>query len=275
MCAAAPIPILMKDRQDRKVWKGRHLMHRTALITGGSRGLGRTVAEFLAAQGYGLLITARGEEELATAARELRRHGGQVIALASDIADRTHRQRLAGAARQLGRLDLLLNNASTLGATPLPPLAEYPLDALEEAFRVNVVAPIALAREVLPLLAESGGLIVNISSDAALGGYPGWGGYGLTKAALDLASLTLAHELSGRRIGVVSVDPGDLRTRMHQEAFPGEDISDRPLPEVTLPFWAWLFGQSPAAVTGRRYRAQADRWEVNAPDVEALAEVAI
>ena len=247
------------------------LMKRAALITGGSQGLGRTVADFLAAQGYGLLITARGEEALETAARELRRHGGQVIALAGDVADPAHRRGLADAARGLGRLDILLNNASTLGATPLPPLAEYPLDELEKAFRVNVAAPIALVREVLPLLEESGGLVVNVSSDAARGGYPGWGGYGLTKAALDLASLTLAIELSERGIGVVAVDPGDLRTRMHQDAFPGEDISDRPLPEVTLPFWAWLFGQPRAAVTGRRYQAQADRWEVNVPALEEVA----
>ena len=246
-------------------------MNRTALITGGSQGLGRTVADFLAAQGYDLLITARGTEDLETAARELRRHGGQVIALAGDVADPAHRERLAQAARDLGRLDVLFNNASTLGATPLPPLATYPLDELEQAFRVNVAAPIALVRAVLPLLEASGGLVVNISSDAAVGGYPGWGGYGLTKAALDLASLTLAHELNG--IGVVAVDPGDLRTRMHQEAFPGEDISDRPLPEVTLPFWAWLFGQPREAVTGRRYRAQADLWEVNV--AAALEEVAV
>jgi len=238
-------------------------MNRTALITGGSQGLGRAVAGFLAAQGYGLLITARGEEDLDAAARELRRHGGPVTALAGDVADPAHRGRLADAARELGRLDVLFNNASTLGVTPLPPLAGYPLDALEQAFRVNVAAPIALVQEVLPLLEASGGLVVNVSSDAALGGYPGWGGYGLTKAALDLASLTLANELGGRGIGVVAVDPGDLRTRMHQDAFPGEDISDRPLPEVTLPFWAWLLEQPRAAVTGRRYRAQADRWEVN------------
>ena len=247
-------------------------MNRTALITGASRGLGRTVAEFLAAQGYGLVITARGEEDLQAVARSLRRHGGKVIALAGDVTDPEHRRRLAAAAQDLGRLDVLFNNASTLGAAPLPPLAEYPLEELEAAFRVNVAAPLALVRETLPLLTESGGLIVNVSSDAARGGYPGWGGYGLTKAALDLASLTLANELSGRWVGVVSVDPGDLRTRMHQDAFPGEDISDRPLPEVTLPFWAWLFGQPPAAVTGRRYQAQADRWEVN---VSALEEVAV
>jgi NAD(P)-dependent dehydrogenase (short-subunit alcohol dehydrogenase family) len=251
-------------------------MNRTALITGGSQGLGRTVAEFLAAQGYDLLITARGSEDLETAARELLRHGGYVIALAGDVADPAHRERLGQAARDLGRLDILFNNASTLGETPLPPLTAYPLEDLEQAFRVNVAAPIALVQAVLPLLEASGGLIVNISSDAAVGGYPGWGGYGLTKAALDLASLTLAHELKG--VGVVAVDPGDLRTRMHQEAFPGEDISDRPLPEVTLPFWAWLFGQPREAVTGRRYRAQAERWEVNRWEVNiaaALEEVAV
>jgi NAD(P)-dependent dehydrogenase (short-subunit alcohol dehydrogenase family) len=244
-------------------------MNRTALITGGSRGLGRTVAGFLAAQGYGLVITARGEADLETAARELRRHGGKVIALAGDIADPEHRSRLGRAARELGRLDLLFNNASILGATPLPPLAEYPSAVLEELFRVNVAAPLALVGEVLPLLEASGGLVVNLSSDAARGGYPGWGGYGLTKAALDLASLTLGNELGG--VGVVAVDPGDLRTRMHQEAFPGEDISDRPLPEVTLPFWAWLFNQPRAAVSGRRFRAQEDRWEAG---VE-LARVAV
>jgi len=248
-------------------------MNRTALITGGSRGLGRTVAEFLAAQKYNLIITARNEDELETSARALRRHGGQVIALAGDVSDPGHRRRLAAAARDLGRLDILFNNASTLGATPLPPLAEYPLEALEEAFRINVLAPIALVREVLPLL--EGGLVVNVSSDAARGGYPGWGGYGMTKAALDLASLTLANELSGLSrglgVGVVAVDPGDLRTRMHQDAFPGEDISDRPLPDVTLPFWAWLFGQPPAAVTGRRYQAQSDCWEVNVPALEEVA----
>ncbi|PYQ54602.1 MAG: short-chain dehydrogenase, partial [Acidobacteria bacterium] len=138
-------------------------MNRTALITGGSQGLGRTVADFLAAQGYGLIITARTEEDLAAAARELRRHGGRVTALAGDVAAPEHRHRLARAAREFGRLDLLLNNASTLGATPLPSLIEYPADELEAAFRVNVIAPLALAREVLPLLEASGGLIVNVS----------------------------------------------------------------------------------------------------------------
>lgn len=238
-------------------------MNPTALITGASRGLGRTVAGFLGARGYDLVITARDQPDLATAAKGLRRYGHQVILVAGDVADPAHRERLAQAARELGRLDLLLNNASILGAIPMPPLAEYPLDELEEAFRVNVVAPIALVQEVLPLLEESGGLVVNVSSGAARGGHPGWGGYGLTKAALELASLTLSNELSGRGIGVVAVDPGGLRTRMHQESHPGENISGRPLPDVTLPFWAWLLGQPRGAVNGRLYRAQDESWEAN------------
>jgi NAD(P)-dependent dehydrogenase (short-subunit alcohol dehydrogenase family) len=116
----------------------------------------------------------------------------------------------------------------------------------------------------LPLLESRRGLIVNISSDAATGAYPGWGAYGASKAALDLISRTLAAELAPGRVGVVSVDPGDMRTRMHQEAFPGEDISDRPLPEVTVPFWDWLLDQDPMAVTGTRFKAQTAReqWTV-------------
>jgi NAD(P)-dependent dehydrogenase (short-subunit alcohol dehydrogenase family) len=123
---------------------------------------------------------------------------------------------------------------------------------------------LGLAQEALPLLRQRAGLIVNISSDAARGGYEGWGAYGATKAALDLVSLTLANELRPAGVSVVAVDPGDMRTQMHQAAFPGEDISDRPLPDVTLPFWAWLLGQPPGSVSGRRYEAQADHWEVSA-----------
>lgn len=240
-------------------------MNPCALITGGSRGLGRTVATFLAARGYDLVLTARGEAALDATARALHHYGGQVISLAGNIAHAAHRERLAHAVRDRGRLDLLINNASTLGATPLPRLSEYPLGELDNAFCVNVVAPIALVRDTLPLLEASGGLVVNVTSDAARGGYEGWGGYGLTKAALDLASLTLANELRAQGVGVVAVDPGDLRTRMHQDAFPGEDISDRPLPEVTLPFWAWLFEQPRLSVTGKRYEAQSDRWEIEIP----------
>lgn len=239
-------------------------MNRVALITGASRGLGATLSAFLAGQGYDLVLTARGRRALASATGALSHYGGRVVALAGDVADPEHRDRLIQAAQKLGRLDLLVNNASELGPTPLPPLATYPLDALERVLAANVIAPLAFIQQAIPLLERTDGLVVNISSDAALGGYPGWGGYGASKAALDLISLTLAGELNEHGVGVVSVDPGDMRTRMHQAAYAGEDISDRPLPEVTIPFWAWLLGQEPSAVNGRRYQAQADQWEIAA-----------
>ena len=237
-------------------------MRRVALITGASRGLGASLAEFLARQGYDLIMTARGREPLERVAQTLEGRGGEVVAIAGDVADDGHRRRLVAAAESLGGLDLLVNNASTLGAAPLPRLADYPLDDLEHVFAVNVLAPLALTQLALPLLTARGGLIVNLSSDAAVGGYPGWGGYGASKAALDLITRTLADELRG--VGAVAVDPGDMRTEMQQLAFPGEDISDRPLPDVTLPFWAWLLGQDPMAVSGQRFLAQGETWEVAA-----------
>ncbi len=237
-------------------------MSKVALITGASRGLGEVVASFLAAQGYDVVITARGEAALQAVADRLRGYGGAVVALAGDVADPAHRQRLAQAAAELGGLHLLFNGASDLGPSPMPYLADYDLARLAEVLKVNLLSPLGLIQQTLPLLKDSGGLVVNISSDAAVAGYEGWGGYGASKAGLDLLSLTLAHELSGSAVSVVAVDPGDMRTQMHQDAFPGEDISDRPLPDVTLPFWAWLLGQERAAINGKRYQAQAERWEV-------------
>lgn len=234
-------------------------MTRTALITGASRGLGYTLARFLAGQGYGLILTARKENALEASAQTLK-GAGTVLSLAGDVADASHRRELSEAARTLGGLDLLVNNASALGPTPLPPLADYPLEALRGVLEVNLLAPLALVQEALPLLEAKRGLVVNVSSDAALGGYPGWGGYGSSKAALDLVTKTLANELQDRGVSAVGVDPGDLRTAMHGAAFPGEDISDRPLPEVTLPFWAWLLGQRPQDVNGQRFAAQAETW---------------
>nr|HMN28749.1 SDR family oxidoreductase [Caldilineaceae bacterium] len=181
-------------------------------------------------------------------------------AMPGDVSDPAHQQRLVAAAQQMGRLDRLFNNASILGPSPQPPLADYPLETLEQVLAVNLLAPLGLIQTALPLLKASHGLVVNISSDAAVGGYPGWGGYGASKAALDLVSLTLANELREQGVAVVSVDPGDMRTQMQQEAFPGEEIGDRPLPEVTIPFWAWLLGQEPLAVSGQRFRAQAEEW---------------
>lgn len=233
---------------------------RLALITGASRGLGAVLARFLAGQGYTLILTARGEEALAAVAAEIEASGGSVVALPGDVADATHRRHLVEAAQRFGRLDLLVNNASILGPSPQPHLAEYPLEILEVVLEVNVLAPIGLVQAALPLLTASNGLVINISSDAAVGAYPGWGGYGLSKAALDLASRTFANELTNSGVSVISVDPGDMRTQMQQEAFPTEDISDRPLPDVTLPFWAWLLGQDRATIHGQRFQAQAEVW---------------
>lgn len=239
-------------------------MNRIALITGASRGLGATLARFLAGLDYDLVLTARRPAPLSDLAESLMPTSGRVVTRAGDVADPGHRQRLVETAASLGGLDLLVNCASTLGPTPLPPLVELPPIALEDIFGVNVLAPLGLVQAALPLLGKRGGLVVNVSSDAAVGGYPGWGGYGASKAALDLISLTLANELGDRGIAVVSVDPGDMRTDMHQAAYPGEDISDRPTPEATLPFFAWLLGQEPSRISGRRYAAQDETWELAA-----------
>ena len=233
-----------------------------ALITGASRGLGETLAHFLAGQGYNLVLTARRTEILDTATHNLDQYGGKVLAVPGDVADAQHRHKLALAVESLGRLDLLVNNASILGPIPLLTLVNYPLDELEAVFAANVFAPLGLVQETLPLLKASSGLVINISSDAAVGGYETWGGYGSSKAALDLISKTLANELKASGVAVVSVDPGDMRTDMNQAANGGSDISGLPLPDATLPFWAWLLGQERAAISGGRYQAQAERWEV-------------
>ena len=203
-------------------------MTKTALITGASRGLGLALARSLATDGWRLILTARGADALKPVADEL-----GALALAGDVADPAHRERLALAVRDGGGLDLLVNNASGLGAVPLPPLAGYPLDTFEELFRVNVLAPLALVQAALPWLRERHGAIVNISSDAAVEAYEGWGGYGSSKAAFEQLSAVLAAEQPGIRVLVV--DPGDMRTEMHQDAFPGEDISDRALPDEVVP----------------------------------------
>ena len=234
-------------------------MNKTALITGASKGLGRTIATFLARTGYDLVITARHEEALAEAAHDLSKTGVRVTQVVGSVDDASHRRALADAVGD--GLDVLVNNASELGA-PLRALTDTPLDDLRRVYDINVVAPIALVQEVLPALRIRHGLVINITSDAAVGAYEGWGGYGSSKAALELATRTLAAELKPDGIGVVVVDPGDMRTDMHQAAFPGEDISDRPEPDVTIPFWAWLLASDRLAVSGSRYQAQGERWEV-------------
>jgi len=204
-----------------------------AVVTGASRGLGLEVARLLAQRRLRLILTARGAQELEQAADELRRHTG-VIALPGDIADRAHAERLvrAGAAR-FGSIDLLVNNASTLGPIPQPPLERLLPDALDCIFRVNATAPLHLAQLVLPHMRARGrGTIINISSDAAVQAYAGWGGYSASKAALEHLSRVLAAELAGSGIRVYVVDPGDMNTQMHHDADPEADPSLLPGPEV-------------------------------------------
>lgn len=207
------------------------MSNRTALITGASRGLGLAIATALAHAGWNLILDARGSSALQAAAEPLRAHT-TVISLAGDVTDPAHRWALAQAAAELGGLEVVINNAGALGASPLPSLLDYPLDALEALFRTNAIAPLALIRELRGQL-KPGARILNLTSDAAVEGYPGWGGYGASKAALEQFSRVLAAENPQWRI--YWVDPGDMRTAMHQAAFPGEDISDRPLPEASVP----------------------------------------
>ena len=203
----------------------------TALITGGSRGLGLALAKGLAQLRWNLIIDARGAEALNAARDELARLTS-VVAIAGDVTDAAHREALVQAVVKMGRLDALVNSASILGPSPQPPLLEYPLDVLERVYRTNVIAPLALIQALRYQLNE-GACVINITSDAGVEAYEGWGGYGSSKAALEQLSNILAAENPSWR--VYWVDPGDMRTQMHQEAFPGEDISDRPLPEVSVP----------------------------------------
>lgn len=233
-----------------------------AVVTGASRGLGRVVAGFLAGSGYDLVVGARNGAALREGVPTWEREGATVTPVEADVETASGRQALVSAVEGLGRLDVLVNNASELGPPGRPKLTELSGEEIERVLRVNVVAPVLLTGRLLPTLRRAPrGLVVNISSDAAVGAYPGWGAYGASKAALDLVSRTLAEELASDRVSVVSVDPGDMRTEMHQSAYQGEDISDRPLPDATLPFWAWLFGQSPERVNGLRFQAQGERWE--------------
>jgi NAD(P)-dependent dehydrogenase (short-subunit alcohol dehydrogenase family) len=229
-----------------------------AIVTGGSQGLGLALAETLVIGGWAVVIDARRGDRLDQARRRLASPTrsdaggaqGPVVAIAGDVTDPVHRRALARSARQLGPIRLLVNNASTLGASPLPPLATIDLDVLRRTFDVNVVAPVAMVQELADDL-EPGATIVNVTSDAAVGAYSGWGAYGASKAALDQASAVLAAEHPDWR--VLSVDPGDMRTEMHQDAFPGEDISDRPEPARSVAgLLALILGGQPSG----RYQAR-------------------
>ena len=216
-----------------------------AVITGASRGLGAALAHALDARGWDLVVDARDADALAVAVGSSTAH-----AVPGDVTDPAHRRALAEAAAGLGGADLLVNNASTLGASPMPRLVDLTHDVLEDVLRTNVVAPHALTRALLPQLVARRGTVLNITSDASVGPYEGWGAYGASKAALDHLTRILAAEQPDLR--VYAVDPGDMRTTMHQDAFPGEDISDRPEPATVVPhLLALLDGHLPSG----RYRA--------------------
>jgi NAD(P)-dependent dehydrogenase (short-subunit alcohol dehydrogenase family) len=223
----------------------------TAIITGASRGLGLALARALDERGWRLVVDARGADALEAATNELT----NAVALPGDVADPKHRSALVALAGP--QIDLLVNNASILGPSPQPELAGYPLDTLEQVYRVNTIAPLALTQLALPHIPD-GGVIINVTSDAGIEAYDGWGGYGSSKAAFEQWTAVLGVERPTLRI--YAVDPGDMRTQMHQDAFPGEDISDRALPEESVPaFLALLDGN----LQSGRYRAH-DLSPVNA-----------
>ena len=226
----------------------------TAIITGASRGLGLALAKALAEQDWNLVLDARGEDALRAAAAELATVvTGKVLALPGDVTDGNHRRDLVEAAVEVGGVDLLVNNASLLGPSPQPRLADYPLDAFEAVYEVNVTAPLGLIQVALPVLLQSPqAAVLNVTSDAGVEAYEGWGGYGSSKAALEQLSKVLAVEHPELRVWWV--DPGDMNTRMQQEAYPDEDVSDRPPPEDSVPGLLRLIeGRPPSG----RYQARA------------------
>jgi NAD(P)-dependent dehydrogenase (short-subunit alcohol dehydrogenase family) len=215
------------------------------LITGASKGFGRAVARELAAEGWDLVVDARHAAELALAFTSAPDQLPTVTTIAGDVTDPLHRQALAAAIGDRP-LDLLVNNASHLGPSPQPALAAYDVDTLRRVYETNLIAPLALTQVLLPALERADrATIVNVTSDASVEAYAGWGGYGSSKAALDHLSAVLAEEHRGLR--VYAFDPGDMRTDMHQAAFPGEDISDRPEPETVAPALLRLLVQRPAS----------------------------
>ncbi|MCV7445387.1 SDR family oxidoreductase [Mycobacterium paraense] len=219
-----------------------------AIVTGASRGFGKAVTAALLGRGWTVVTDARRADDLKDTAAEL--DSDRLIALPGDVTDAPHRDALVAAAAGAGPLRLLVNNASRLGPSPQPALADYPAGELRAVYEANVFAPLALIQAALPALTTNAGMIVNVTSDAAVEPYPGWGGYGSSKAALDQLSAILAAEAAP--VAVYAFDPGDMRTEMHQAAFPGEDISDRAEPEAKVPALLRLVDTRPPA---GRYRA--------------------
>lgn len=217
-----------------------------AIVTGASRGLGLALTRGLAADGWTVVVDGRHESTLTEAVGDISR----VRAVPGDVTRATHRDELAAAAQRAGELRLVVSSAGILGPSPQPAVADYPLEMLRDVIESNLVAPLALAQRTLPALRRNSGALVAVTSDAAVEPYEGWGGYGAAKAGLEHAAAILAAEEPAVRVWWV--DPGDLRTRMHQDAFPDEDISDRPLPDTVVPAFRRLVAERPAS---GRYRA--------------------
>lgn len=239
----------------------RRLEGKVALITGASRGLGRALALAYAAEGADLVINSRATSaaELEQVRAAVEAAGVRVLAVTADVSGRADVERLAATAlARFGRVDVLVHNASALGPTPMPYLSDYPPDAWDEVLRTNVTGPFLLTRALVgQMIARGTGVVINVSSDAGVVGYPTWGAYGVSKAALDQLTRTWAAELEGTGVRVVSVDPGNMDTAMHRAAEPEEDAAQWVSPErVTEPF-VWLASDAAAGVTGRRFEAQA------------------
>ncbi len=236
------------------------LKGRVALITGASRGLGHALALEFAREGANLVVNSRAfsANELEQTRRAAEALGAQVLAVVADVADRADVERLAGEAlARFGRVDILVNNASSLGPTPMPYLTDYPIEYFEQVMRTNVTAPFMLTRALIgQMLARGSGSIINISSDAGVVGYPGWGAYGVSKAALDQLTRTWAAELQGTGMRINSVDPGDMDTTMKRASEPDGDASQWAQPEEVTPVFVYLASDESANVSGQRFEAQ-------------------
>lgn len=238
----------------------RRLEGKVILVTGASRGLGRALALAYACEGADLVINARegSARDLAETATQVEAAGGRVLAVTADLSERADVERLSAAALdRFGRVDVLVNNASALGPTPMPYLSDYPPDAWEDVLRTNVTGPFLLTRTLIgQMLARGSGAVINVSSDAGVVGYPTWGAYGVSKAALDQLTRTWAAELEGAGVRVNSVDPGSMDTRMHRDAEPDEDPSQWARPEDVTGIFLWLASDASADISGQRFEAQ-------------------
>jgi NAD(P)-dependent dehydrogenase (short-subunit alcohol dehydrogenase family) len=234
------------------------LKNKIALITGASRGLGRALALAFARDGANLVLCARAQKTLQSVAQEVKKLGREVLAVQADVGQKQDVERLAATALvTFDHIDILVNNASTLGPSPMPYLIDYPTDAFEEVLRINTLGPFMVTKALLPsMIQQSAGSIVNVSSEAGANGYPTWGAYGISKSAIDLMTETWAAELEKTGVRVNSVDPGDMDTQMHALAYPNQDPSQFAKPESLTEVFLYLASDESQDITGKRFLAQ-------------------